>query len=43
MVDRVIAELGGIDIAVCNAGIIGVVPMLDTLPEEFPSASRTPT
>lgn len=35
MVDRVIAELGGIDIAVCNAGIIGVVPMLEMSPEEF--------
>ncbi|MEB4209894.1 SDR family oxidoreductase [Mycobacterium sp. 94-17] len=35
MVDRVVAELGGIDIAVCNAGIISVVPMLDMSPEEF--------
>ncbi|OMC24908.1 short-chain dehydrogenase [Mycobacterium colombiense] len=35
MVDRVVAELGGIDIAVCNAGVIEVVPMLDMLPEEF--------
>lgn len=35
MVDRVIAELGGIDIAVCNAGVIDVVPMLDMSPEEF--------
>lgn len=35
MVDRVTAELGGIDIAVCNAGIIGVVPMLEMSPEEF--------
>ncbi|OBB83253.1 short-chain dehydrogenase [Mycobacterium colombiense] len=35
MVDRTIAELGGIDIAVCNAGIIDVVPMLDMSPEEF--------
>jgi NAD(P)-dependent dehydrogenase (short-subunit alcohol dehydrogenase family) len=35
MVDRVIAELGGIDIAVCNAGIITVVPMMEMSPEEF--------
>ena len=35
MVDRVVAELGGIDIAVCNAGIITVVPMLEMPPEEF--------
>jgi sorbose reductase len=35
MVDRVVAELGGIDIAVCNAGIITVVPMLAMSPEEF--------
>lgn len=35
MVDRVTAELGGIDIAVCNAGIIAVVPMLEMSPEEF--------
>ena len=35
MVDRVIAELGGIDIAVCNAGIITVTPMLEMPPEEF--------
>ncbi|OBK86568.1 SDR family oxidoreductase [Mycobacterium sp. 1165178.9] len=35
MVDRVVAELGGIDVAVCNAGIITVVPMLEMSPEEF--------
>lgn len=35
MVDQVTAELGGIDIAVCNAGIIAVVPMLEMSPEEF--------
>lgn len=35
MLDRVTAELGGIDIAVCNAGIITVTPMLDMTPEEF--------
>lgn len=35
MLARVTAELGGIDIAVCNAGIITVTPMLDMPPEEF--------
>jgi NAD(P)-dependent dehydrogenase (short-subunit alcohol dehydrogenase family) len=35
MLDQVTAELGGIDIAVCNAGIITVTPMLDMSPEEF--------
>jgi NAD(P)-dependent dehydrogenase (short-subunit alcohol dehydrogenase family) len=35
MVDRVVAELGGIDIAVCNAGIITVAPMLEMSPDEF--------
>jgi NAD(P)-dependent dehydrogenase (short-subunit alcohol dehydrogenase family) len=35
MVDRVTAELGGIDIAVCNAGIIAVTPMLDMSLEDF--------
>lgn len=35
MVDRVIAELGGLDVAVCNAGVIDVVPMLDMSPEQF--------
>lgn len=35
MLDRVTAELGGIDIAVCNAGIISVAPMLDMPPDEF--------
>lgn len=35
MLDRVTAELGGIDIAVCNAGIITVTPMLEMPPEEF--------
>src|ERR1700755_2801510 len=29
MLDRATAELGGIDIAVCNAGIISLSPMLD--------------
>lgn len=35
MVDRMIAELGGIDIAVCNAGIISVSPMLEMPAAEF--------
>ena len=35
MLDRVTAELGGIDIAVCNAGIITVTPMLEMRLEEF--------
>jgi NAD(P)-dependent dehydrogenase (short-subunit alcohol dehydrogenase family) len=35
MLDRVVAELGGVDVAVCNAGIISLVPMLDMPPEEF--------
>ena len=35
MLDRVTAELGGVDIAVCNAGIITVTPMLEMSPEEF--------
>lgn len=35
MVDQAVTELGGIDIAVCNAGIISVIPMLDMSPEEF--------
>jgi sorbose reductase len=35
MLDQVTAELGGIDIAVCNAGIIGVTPMLEMSLEEF--------
>jgi NAD(P)-dependent dehydrogenase (short-subunit alcohol dehydrogenase family) len=35
MLDRAVAELGGIDIAVCNAGIIVMNGMLDMSPEEF--------
>ena len=41
MLDQVNAELGGIDIAVCNAGIITVTPMLDMSPEEFQSIQDT--
>lgn len=35
MLDQVTAEFGGIDIVVCNAGIIAVTPMLDMALEEF--------
>ncbi|ETW22857.1 SDR family oxidoreductase [Mycobacterium gastri] len=35
MVDRVTAELGGIDIVVCNAGIVGITPLLEMSLEEF--------
>jgi sorbose reductase len=35
MLDQVTAELGGIDIAVCNAGIISVTPMLEMPSAEF--------
>ena len=35
MLDQVTAELGGIDIAVCNAGIISLTAMLEMSPEEF--------
>jgi NAD(P)-dependent dehydrogenase (short-subunit alcohol dehydrogenase family) len=41
MVDRVTAELGGIDIAVCNAGIISVTPMLDMSVDEFEKIQST--
>jgi NAD(P)-dependent dehydrogenase (short-subunit alcohol dehydrogenase family) len=41
MLDQVTAELGGIDIAVCNAGIITVTPILDMSPEEFQSIQDT--
>lgn len=41
MVDRVTAELGGIDIAVCNAGIVSVTPMLDMSLEEFERIQQT--
>jgi sorbose reductase len=35
MVDRVTAELGGIDVAVCNAGVVSVQAMLDMPLQEF--------
>ena len=41
MVDQVTAELGGIDIAVCNAGIINLKAMLDMSPEEFQNIQNT--
>jgi NAD(P)-dependent dehydrogenase (short-subunit alcohol dehydrogenase family) len=41
MLDQATAELGGIDIAVCNAGIITVTPVLDMSPEEFQNIQDT--
>lgn len=41
MVDRVTAELGGVDIAVCNAGIVAVEGMLDMAPDEFQRIQST--
>ncbi|OBH88701.1 SDR family oxidoreductase [Mycobacterium sp. E2733] len=41
MLERVTAELGGIDIAVCNAGIISVNGMLDMSLEEFDRIQTT--
>jgi NAD(P)-dependent dehydrogenase (short-subunit alcohol dehydrogenase family) len=35
MLEQVTAELGGVDIAVCNAGIINVVGVLDMSAEDF--------
>jgi sorbose reductase len=41
MLEQVTAELGGIDIAVCNAGIIAIAPMLETSLQEFQSIQDT--
>jgi NAD(P)-dependent dehydrogenase (short-subunit alcohol dehydrogenase family) len=41
MVEKVIAELGGIDIAVCNAGIVSVAGILEMPLEEFQSIQNT--
>lgn len=41
MLDRVTAELGGVDIAVCNAGVITVNGMLDMSLDEFEGIQRT--
>src|ERR1700733_9539747 len=41
MVDQVTAELGGIDIAVCNAGVINLKAMLEMSPEEFQNMQNT--
>jgi sorbose reductase len=41
MLDQVTAELGGIDIAVCNAGIVTVKPMLEMSLQEFQSIQDT--
>lgn len=41
MVDHVTAELGRIDIAVCNAGIVGVNGLLEMSLDEFQSIQNT--
>lgn len=41
MLDQVTARLGGIDIAVCNAGIIAINAMLDMSPEQFQTIQNT--
>lgn len=41
MVDRVSTEFGGLDVAVCNAGIISVQGMLEMAPEEFQRLQNT--
>jgi sorbose reductase len=41
MLEQVTAELGGIDIAVCNAGIIAIAPMLEMSLQEFQSIQDT--
>lgn len=41
MLDQLAAELGGIDIAVCNAGIVSVTPMLEMSLEEFQRIQNT--
>jgi NAD(P)-dependent dehydrogenase (short-subunit alcohol dehydrogenase family) len=41
MLEQVTADLGGIDIAVCNAGIVKVIGMLDMSPEEFQTIQDT--
>jgi sorbose reductase len=41
MLDQVTAELGGIDIAVCNAGIVNVTGLLDMSPDDFQTIQNT--
>jgi len=41
MLDQMIAELGGIDVAVCNAGIVSVQGMLDMSLDEFQRIQNT--
>lgn len=41
MLDQVTAELGGVDIAVCNAGIVAITPMLEISAEEFQHIHNT--
>lgn len=40
-VDRMTDEMGGIDVAVCNAGIVSVTSMLDMSLEEFERIQKT--
>jgi NAD(P)-dependent dehydrogenase (short-subunit alcohol dehydrogenase family) len=41
MLDQVTTELGGVDIAVCNAGIVTVTPILEMSAEEFQRIQNT--
>lgn len=41
MIERMTAVLGGIDIAVCNAGIVSVTPMLEMTLDEFQRIQNT--
>jgi sorbose reductase len=41
LLDEATAQLGGVDIAVCNAGIITVTPLLDMPPDEFQKIQDT--
>jgi sorbose reductase len=41
MLDQLITKLGGIDIAVCNAGIIAETPMLEMALDEFQRIQNT--
>ncbi len=41
MLNQITAELGGIDIAVCNAGVIAMNAMLEMSPDEFQTIQNT--
>jgi sorbose reductase len=41
MVNRVTTDLGGVDIAVCNAGFVNATALLDMSPEEFQAIQDT--